>query len=341
MAKRENFYRRDPNKALSGMIGLTLEERGVYNTVIDMLYQTWRPLEDDRRFIANWCGCAVQKLNPILNRLVEKGRLITFEEGGRTYLSDEAFETERNAVKGAAGTRSGRGQVEEKSGEVEEKSAGVGQNHSLLCTTTVEKQSVAPLEKTRQDKKEANASFVRPKPDDVFDLAWKAYPSLGRSRSKSQAKTKPVWREASKAAGGDDRLLAAVRRYVTEDTTHKGECGAPAFDRWLRDGRWEHWLPGGTGADQASGPAPAAVFDGPPEIRAWAAEHHGEPYARSYVDPARWDGANRALLAANPFALGKLKSDLAPICAKWKFTVGLAVANDTPKPDLFAEGAAA
>jgi hypothetical protein len=190
-------------------------------------------------------------------------------------------------------------------------------------------------------KKEANASSVRPKPDDVFDLAWKAYPSSGRSRSKSQAKTKPVWREASKAAGGDDRLLAAVRRYVAEDTTHKGECGAPAFDRWLRDGRWEHWLPGGAGADQASVPAPAAVFDGPPDIRAWAAEHHGEPYARSYVDPARWDGANRALLAANPFALGKLKSDLAPICAKWKFTVGLAVANDTPKPDLFAEGEAA
>ena len=25
--------------------------------------------------------------------------------------------------------------------------------------------------------------------------------------------------------------------------THKGECGPPAFDRWLRDGRWEHWLP--------------------------------------------------------------------------------------------------
>lgn len=188
---------------------------------------------------------------------------------------------------------------------------------------------------------DADASYVRPVPDDAFTLAWKAYPALGRSRSKSQAKTKPIWRAAANSAGGDDRLLAAVRRYVAEDTTHKGECGPPAFDRWLRDGRWEHWLPGGTDADQASGPAPAAVFDGPPDIRAWTADRLGEPYARSYVDPARWDGANRTLLAANPFALGKLKSDLAPICAKWKFTVALAVANDTPKPDLFAEGAAA
>lgn len=119
-----------------------LEERGVYNTVLDMLYQTWRPLEDDRRYIANWCGCAVQKLNPIIARLLERGRLITFEEGGRTYISDEAFEAERKAVKGGAGTRSGRAQVAEKSGEVEEKSASVGQNSELLGTKTTEKQSI-------------------------------------------------------------------------------------------------------------------------------------------------------------------------------------------------------
>lgn len=152
MKKGENFYRRDPSKALSGMIGLSLEERGVYNTVLDLLYSTWRPVEDDRRFIANWCGCAVQKLNPIINRLVERGRLITFVEGGRTYLSDEAFEVERAKVKGAVQTRSGRAEVGEKSGEVGEKSAGVGKNPGLLDSESEEKQSVGALEKNREEK---------------------------------------------------------------------------------------------------------------------------------------------------------------------------------------------
>jgi hypothetical protein len=152
MKKGENFYRRDPSKALSGMIGLTLEERGVYNTVLDLLYSTWRPLEDDRPFLANWCGCAVQKLNPIVRRLIEKGRLVTFTEGGRTYLSDEAFEAERTKVKGVVSTRSGRAEVGEKSGEVEEKSAGVGQNSPLLDTENTEKQSLAALEKNREEK---------------------------------------------------------------------------------------------------------------------------------------------------------------------------------------------
>lgn len=154
MKKGQNFYRRDPSKALSGMIGLSLEERGVYNTVLDLLYSTWRPLEDDRAFLANWCGCAVQKMNPIVRRLIEKGRLITFEEGGRTYLSDEAFEAERSAVKGPGETRSGRRQVEEKSAEVGEKSAGVGQNTGLLDASDEEKQRLAALEKNREEKKD-------------------------------------------------------------------------------------------------------------------------------------------------------------------------------------------
>lgn len=79
--------------------------------------------------------------------------------------------------------------------------------------------------------------------EDRFAEAWKAYPAKGRERSKSQAKTRPIWREAAKAAGGEEALLGAVKRYVRDDQTHKGECGPPAFDRWLRDGRWEHWLP--------------------------------------------------------------------------------------------------
>ncbi|MBI5940134.1 MAG: hypothetical protein HY859_06885 [Caulobacterales bacterium] len=168
--KSENFYRRDPLKALSGMIGLSLEERGVYNTVIDLLYSTWRPLADDRPFIAGWCGCAVQKVNPIINRLIEQGRLISFVEGGRTYISDEAFEAERAAVKGASEAPKKRSKVEEKSGEVEEKSAGVEQNPRLLDHHSEENQGVSETEKIREEKntiaKAMDGGAVAGPPDD-------------------------------------------------------------------------------------------------------------------------------------------------------------------------------
>ena len=188
MKKGQNFYRRDPSKALSGMIGLTLEERGVYNTVLDLLYSTWRPLEDDRAFLANWCGCAVQKLNPIIRRLIEKGRLITFEEGGRTYLSDEAFEAERATVKGAPQTRSGRAQVGEKSGEVGEKSAGVGTNTGLLDASDEEKQRLAALEKSREEKNNPpTPQGGRRKPKIAIPDGFPDQPQIDEQQAKARA----------------------------------------------------------------------------------------------------------------------------------------------------------
>ena len=32
------WYKRDPNAALTGMASLTLEERGAYNTILDLIY---------------------------------------------------------------------------------------------------------------------------------------------------------------------------------------------------------------------------------------------------------------------------------------------------------------
>lgn len=150
--RRENFYRRDPGLALQGMSSMSLEERGVYNTVIDLLYLTWRPLEDDRGYIAGHCRCAVQKVNPIINRLIASGKLVTFNEGGRSYISNPTFERERADVKGPIKTRSGRAGVEEKSAEVEEKSASVAENSPLLDIKTEENQRDSALDKSRVDK---------------------------------------------------------------------------------------------------------------------------------------------------------------------------------------------
>lgn len=157
--KRANFYRRDPAQALAGMVGMSLEERGVYNTLLDLFYLTWRPVEDERRYIAGHCGCAVQKLNPIIDRLVARGKLIRFEEDGRPYLTNARFEEERSAVRGAPATASGRAKVgqksagvEEKSASVREKSAGVEENPPTCRDESAENQSVTALDKIRVDK---------------------------------------------------------------------------------------------------------------------------------------------------------------------------------------------
>lgn len=69
------WYKRDPEAALSGMMVLTLEERGAYNTVLDLIYSHDNNLIDDDRFIAGWLRCDVRVWRRIKMGLVDKGKI--------------------------------------------------------------------------------------------------------------------------------------------------------------------------------------------------------------------------------------------------------------------------
>lgn len=77
--------------------------------------------------------------------------------------------------------------------------------------------------------------------DYLFESAWAAYPQWGRTRS-SKAKALASWKQEAKLAGSEARLLSAVTSYsVCDDATKSGGQFVPGFDRWLKDGKWEHW----------------------------------------------------------------------------------------------------
>lgn len=103
------WYKRDPNAALGGMMVLTLEERGAYSTVLDLIYSHDNNLIDDDRFIAGWLRCDVRVWKRIKSRLVELGKIEL--KGGlvtnfrATSEIDEALSTiasvsELNRIKG-------------------------------------------------------------------------------------------------------------------------------------------------------------------------------------------------------------------------------------------------
>lgn len=69
------WYKRYPDAALAGMMELTLEERGAYNTVLDLIYSRAGDLPDDDRFIAGWCRVDVRIWRRIKARLVAVGKL--------------------------------------------------------------------------------------------------------------------------------------------------------------------------------------------------------------------------------------------------------------------------
>lgn len=252
-------YPRDFN---DGMMGLTMEERGAYVTILNCIYARGGPVHDDPLYFRAMLQCSGKAWSKVRAALIVKGRLFEVNLNGKPCLMDEraAEEIEENlkmrrelSERGARGGRKTQAALKENN--------DIGQAPALAplkpgsSDTETETETEADISEPTVPRP---AAPNRPPKADSFSLAWGAYPAQGRQRSKSQAKTRPIWRDAAKAAGGEDRLLGAVQRYVREDQTHKGECGPPAFDRWLRDGRWEHWLPEAR-APSASGADPSLL----------------------------------------------------------------------------------
>lgn len=84
------WYKRDPSAALNGMMELDLQERGAYNTVLDLIYSRDGNLPDDDRFIAGWLRVDVRVWKRIKATLIDREKL--YVEGG--HLRNERADVE-------------------------------------------------------------------------------------------------------------------------------------------------------------------------------------------------------------------------------------------------------
>ena len=85
------WYKRDPRAALVGMMGLTLEERGAYNTLIDLIYIADGALPDDERAICKVLGTNGRGWKRIRTSLIAKGKI--YLNDGRLHNERADFET--------------------------------------------------------------------------------------------------------------------------------------------------------------------------------------------------------------------------------------------------------
>ncbi len=104
------WYKREPEKALAGMKRLKLDERGAYNTVLDLLYMHDGELDDDDQFIAGWCSCDVRIWKRIKVRLLALEKLYLVDGKLRNDKADRvvADALAKGAANSYAGQQSGR-----------------------------------------------------------------------------------------------------------------------------------------------------------------------------------------------------------------------------------------
>lgn len=135
-----------------------------------------------------------------------------------------------------------------------------------------------------------------------FERAWAAYPLMGRTRS-SKKQAFPEWKKAAPIVG-KEALVAAVEKYAREDKDQHRDGGPPGFHRWLKWGRWEHWVvPAETAAQKTSRRFPDE------DIRARLVREFGEPFVVSWLDGCDW--VEGLCICKSATAFGKLNESAA------------------------------
>ena len=86
------WYPREHRAALDGMLRLSLEERGAYNTLLDLMYDRGGPIPDDPRWLAGWMGVPVRRWAAIRAGLISAGKI--YETDGHLMNDRAAAEIE-------------------------------------------------------------------------------------------------------------------------------------------------------------------------------------------------------------------------------------------------------
>ncbi|WP_245412512.1 YdaU family protein [Candidatus Liberibacter solanacearum] len=74
------WYKRYPADFISGVLELTLEQKGAYSIIIDLMYDRGGALPDNDKYIAGVCGCSIRKWRSI-RIVLEKANKIFSKEG--------------------------------------------------------------------------------------------------------------------------------------------------------------------------------------------------------------------------------------------------------------------
>lgn len=216
------WYKRYPSDFIAGTLGMTLEEKGAYGIVLDLIYDRGRPIPDDPRYIAGVCGCSVRKWNAIRERLVELGKIVC-RDG---LISNARAEKEiENAAKIARKLAENGAKGGEKSGEIRREA---GKNKELVEAGLKHRarnqkpearyNPQTPLKGAPHDQPDLIAEQIpppqpkAPEYPEEFQRLWEVYPR--RSGSNDKRKALKAWTARLRAGHSPGEILAGVERYA-------------------------------------------------------------------------------------------------------------------------------
>lgn len=142
------WYKRYGADFVHGTLGMTLEEKGAYSIVLDLIYDRQGPIPDDARYIAGACGCSVRKWNAIRERLIDIGKIVVRGDMISNFRAEKELE---NAAKTSRKLAESGRKGGEKSGETRRANK---ENNDLDEASLKNNRSIARVPEARSQKSE-------------------------------------------------------------------------------------------------------------------------------------------------------------------------------------------
>lgn len=110
------WYKRYPVDFIHGTMGLSLEEKGAYSLLLDLIYDRGGPIVDDARYLAGVCGVSVRKWTSLREKLIEAGKIVAVDGALTNSRAEKEIENlakffRERAESGAKGGRKSREKV--------------------------------------------------------------------------------------------------------------------------------------------------------------------------------------------------------------------------------------
>lgn len=206
---------------LGDTLHLTTEQHGAYMLLLLAMWNGGGDLPADPKFLCRVTRCTPSRWARIGADVlsfftVESGRLTNARLGLELKKAQE-----KSIQRAVLGSQGGKAKALKDNNPHLAKASGLLQH----------------LPEPEPDKELEATPLVAKATPAEFEEAWKAYPHVKGRSSKKLALAE--WRRMPPP--DRPRLALACRRYASEGREPKGDCGAPAMERWLKRGLHQEW----------------------------------------------------------------------------------------------------
>jgi len=222
------WYKRYPVNFIHGTMGLSLEEKGAYSIILDLIYDRGGPIVDDARYIAGVCNCSLRKWSSIRLSLIQAGKIALVDGKITNARAEKEIEFALNSAKERAesGAKGGRKATENRS--------DANENNGLSEAELEHTRAVLELEARNKNIEDPAppAGGSPPKGEKrgtrvdgfVPDLDAAADLGLGADRARLQAdKFIDFWRGKPGASGLKRDWPATWRNWVRSEIERNGQ----------------------------------------------------------------------------------------------------------------------